>query len=84
METNSASSAQPNRGNGIANLRYGVYSQPTNVAGKTVREVREQFGKIWGIPTDAVAYLGKDKLSDDTVIQAGQNIEFSRKAGEKG
>lgn len=84
MDTNSSSAAQPNRANGIANLRYGVYSQPTNVAGKTVKEVRDQFAKVWGIPTDAVAYAGKDKLGDDHVIQPGQNIEFTRRTGEKG
>jgi len=84
MENNANSAAQPNRATGIANLRYGVYNQPTNVAGKTVKEVRDQFAKIWGIPTDAIAYSGKDKLADDHVIQAGQNIEFTRRAGEKG
>lgn len=84
MDTNTSSASQPNRPNGVANLRYGVYSQPTNVAGKTVKEVRDQFAKIWGIPNDAVAYAGKDKLADEHVIQPGQNIEFTRRAGEKG
>jgi hypothetical protein len=83
METNS-SSAQPNRATGMANLRYGVYNQPSNIAGKTVREVRDQFSKIWGIPSDAVAYCGKDKLDENATIQPGQNIEFHRRAGEKG
>lgn len=84
MESNNSSAAQPNRQTGIANLRYGVYNQPTNVAGKTVKEVRDQFAKIWGIPNDAVAYCGKDRLDDSAVIQPGQNIEFTRRAGEKG
>ena len=83
METNS-NSAQPNRPQGMANLRYGVYNQPSNIAGKTVREVRSQFSKIWGIPADAVAYCGKDKMDEDSVISPGQNIEFHRRAGEKG
>jgi hypothetical protein len=68
----------------MANLRYGVYNQPSNVAGKTVKEVRDQFSKIWGIPNDAVAYCGKEKLNEDSVIQPGQNVEFHRRAGEKG
>lgn len=83
MEQNS-SSAQPNRPAGMAGIRYGVYSQPSNVAGKTVKEVRDQFSKLWGIPNDAVAYCGKDKLDENAVIQPGQNIEFHRRAGEKG
>lgn len=69
---------------GVANVRFGVYSQPSNVAGKSVKEAREQFSKLWGIPTDAIAYKGKDKLTEDYVIQPGDNVEFHRRAGEKG
>jgi hypothetical protein len=68
----------------MANVRFGVYTQPAPVAGKTVREVREQFSKLWGIPSDAVAYKGKDKLDEDAVIGASDNVEFHRRAGEKG
>lgn len=69
---------------GVANVRFGVYSQPSNVAGKSVKEAREQFGKLWGIPNDAIAYKGKDKLDENYVIQPGDNVEFHRRAGEKG
>lgn len=68
----------------MANVRFGVYTQPAPVAGKTVREVREQFSKLWGIPSDAVAYKGKDKLDENYVIDANDNLEFHRRAGEKG
>jgi hypothetical protein len=34
--------------------------------------------------SDAVAYCGKDKLDENAVIQPGQNVEFHRRAGEKG
>lgn len=84
MENTSSSSSQPSRPSGMANLRYGVYTQPSNIAGKTVKDVRDQFSKIWGIPNDAVAYCGKEKLDESAVIQPGQNIEFHRRAGEKG
>lgn len=69
---------------GMANVRFGVYNQPSNIAGKSVKEAREQFSKLWGIPTDAVAYKGKDKLDEGYVIQPGDNVEFHRRAGEKG
>lgn len=69
---------------GVANVRFGVYSQPSNVAGKSVKDAREQFGKLWGIPNDAIAYKGKDKLDENYVIQPGDNVEFHRRAGEKG
>lgn len=83
MEATSNNS-NPERQSGVANLRYGVYSQPGNIAGKTVKEVRDQYSKIWGIPNDAVAYAGKDRLDEGAVIEAGQSIEFHRRAGEKG
>lgn len=75
--------AQP-AGGGMASIRFGVYNQPGNHAGKTVKEVREGLGKLWGVPGDASAYIGKEKMGDDYVIQAGDNLEFHRRAGEKG
>lgn len=69
---------------GTANIRYSVYNQPGNYVGKSVSEVRSQLTKLWGVPTDAVGHLGKEKLSDDYVIQDGDNIEFHKRSGEKG
>lgn len=69
---------------GMANVRFGVYNQPSNIAGKSVKDARDQFSKLWGIPNDAVAYKGKDKLDENYVIQPGDNVEFHRRAGEKG
>jgi hypothetical protein len=83
MESNMNSSSA-SQSSGVANVRFGVYNQPSNVGGKSIKEAREQFSKLWGIPTDAVAYKGKEKLSEDYVIQAGDNVEFHRRAGEKG
>jgi hypothetical protein len=80
----SSSQQQPSAASGIANVRFGVYNQPSNVGGKTVSQAREQFSRLWGIPTDAVAYKGKDKLDENYVIQPGDNVEFHRRAGEKG
>jgi hypothetical protein len=74
----------PQSSSGVANVRYGVYNQPAPVSGKTVAEVREQFSKLWGISSDAIAYKGKDKLDESYVIQANDNVEFHRRAGEKG
>jgi hypothetical protein len=81
---NQSNSTGAQASSGVANVRFGVYSQPTPVAGKSVKEVREQFSKLWGIPTDAIAYKGKDKLDEDYIIQPSDNLEFHRRAGEKG
>jgi hypothetical protein len=83
MEMNSQQN-NTNAANSVANVRYGVYNQPAPVSGKTVAEVREQFSKLWGISSDAIAYKGKDKLDENYVIQPNDNLEFHRRAGEKG
>jgi hypothetical protein len=83
MELNSQSN-NTTSSSGVANVRYGVYNQPAPVSGKTIGQVREQFSKLWGISSDAIAYKGKDKLDENYVIQANDNIEFHRRAGEKG
>ena len=70
--------------NGVSNVRFGVYSQATPVAGKSIKEIRDQFSKLWGIPSDATAYKGKDKLDENYVVQPNDNLEFHRRAGEKG
>ncbi len=81
---NESNSAFQKAAPGVANIRFGVYNQPTPISGKSVKDAREQFGKLWGIPSDAIAYKGKDKLDENYVIQPGDNVEFHRRAGEKG
>lgn len=81
---NESNSAENKSASGVANVRFGVYNQPAPIAGKSIKDTREQFGRLWGIPTDAVAYKGKDKLDENYVVQPGDNVEFHRRAGEKG
>ncbi|GEM_PF-1524812 len=81
---NESATSSAKASNGIANIRFGVYNQPSQIVGKSVKETREQFGRLWGIPNDAVAYKGKDKLDENYVIQPNDNVEFHRRAGEKG
>ena len=81
MQQASSSGAQSG---GAAQIRYGVYNNPGNHVGKSVSDLRNQFGSMWGIPTDASAYKGKEKLDDTYVVQPGDHIEFHRRAGEKG
>jgi hypothetical protein len=82
--TNTNGSSAQQGSSSMANVRFGVYTQPAPVAGKSVKDIREQFSKLWGIPSDAIAYKGKDKLAEDYVVQASDNLEFHRRAGEKG
>ncbi|MFZ4104864.1 hypothetical protein [Flavobacterium sp.] len=81
---NESNSSEIKSASGVANVRFGVYNQPAPIAGKSIKDTREQFGRLWGIPTDAIAYKGKDKLDENYVVQPGDNVEFHRRAGEKG
>lgn len=77
-----AAQQKPTQNN--ANVRYGVYGQPGAYAGKSVADVRKELGGLWGIPNDAAAYKGKERLEDAYVIQPGDQLEFHRRMGEKG
>lgn len=79
-------SQSPNpQGGGAASIRYGIFNQPGNHAGKTVGEIRKTTGSLWNLPEDSNAFVGgTNKVGDDYVIQPGDNVEFHRRAGEKG
>lgn len=76
--TGAAAGGQP------ARVRYGVHNQTGEIAGKTIGQVRAERARAWQLPSDAQAYKGTEKLSDDYMIQPGDNIEFHRRQGEKG
>lgn len=75
---------QPSASGGQATVCYGVYVEASNLAGKSVSEIRSGYARLWNIPNDAVAYKGKTAMGEDYVVQEGDTIEFFRKAGEKG
>lgn len=65
-------------------IRYAGYNHPTEYVGMTVKQARDKLSPMWGVPTDAVAYKGKEQLSDSTFLQAGDEIQFVKRQGEKG
>lgn len=69
---------------GQATVCYGVYVESNQLAGKTVKDVRQAYARLWNIPADAVAYKGKAAMTEDYILEQGDTIEFFRKAGEKG
>ena len=81
---NFAEAGQPKAANPKVNLRFGIYNQPGDYSGKSVAEVRQLFGAAWGIPNEASAFKGKERLADDYILQPGDELEFHRRAGEKG
>lgn len=64
------------QGGGQAQVRFGVYTKSGSHAGKTVKQVRDAHSKLWGIPGEANAYKGTEKLDENYVIQEGDSIEF--------
>lgn len=69
---------------GRATIQYGVYSENTQIAGKTIKELRAIYGKLWSIPQDATAYKGKEAMTEDYIVKPNDTVEFFRKQGEKG
>lgn len=69
---------------GQANIRYSVYQEPGQFAGKTIAEVRAMRKDLWNIPADASAYVGREKVTDSYIIQPGDQVDFSKRMGEKG
>lgn len=69
---------------GRATVCYGVYTENTTIAGKTIAEVRAMYARLWNIPKDAVGYKGKEAMAEGYKIEPNDTIEFFRKAGEKG
>lgn len=68
----------------MAGMRFGIYNQQLPLAGKTVKQARDQLANMWNVPKDAQAYNGKQQLSDDHIIEAGEQLEWQRRTGEKG
>jgi len=74
-----AAAAQPTK------IQFGFFTLTGNqYAGKTIGEIRAQRGPMWQMPEDTVAMIGGQKVDDTRVLAEGDQLEFHRKAGEKG
>ncbi len=69
---------------GLVEVSYGPYSEALPVGGMTVGEIRRRYRDRFDIQPDSRAVLGGADASDETVVTAGQQLSFSRRAGEKG
>lgn len=66
-------------------VRYGVNSLNLDtLAGKTVREVREELGDLLNIPEAAQVRINGAAATDDNTVADGASVEFVKTAGEKG
>lgn len=67
-------------GHQSAVVQYGVYAHydPNIVEGKTVAELRMEFGGLWGIPADARAYVNNIETSDSYRMRRRDKVSFHR------
>jgi hypothetical protein len=63
---------------------YGVHSLEADLAGRTVRDVRQTLRQALNISPQAVAVVDGREVEEDAILLAGQQLEFVRLAGEKG
>lgn len=63
---------------------HGANHEYFDIAGKTVGAVRKSLRNTFNIPGDAVAKIQGKEVGDDYVIASGQNLEFTKDAGQKG
>ena len=63
---------------------YGVNELDLELAGKTVSEVWKALEQVFNIPRDVAITLNGARVDDDTVVRAGDELEFQKAAGVKG
>ena len=63
---------------------HGANEQYFDVVGRSVGSVRKSLRDAMSIPSDAEAIVCGKKLSDDFILDSGQNLEFHKEAGVKG
>ena len=66
-----------------ATVTHGVH-RATAPADQTVREIRRRLHDRLALHDESQAIVNGREVSDDTLVRAGQTLDFMRKAGEKG
>lgn len=69
---------------GLATVIHGTYAETLPVAEMSIAQVRQRFAELLDIHPEATAILDGAPVEDDALVQAGQNLMFVRRAGEKG
>ena len=84
VQSQQAASAASPQG-GTAKIRYGVYAQQVPAGNNlSVGQIRSTYQTMWAMPGEADAFVGGNKVGDDYVIKSNDQVEFHRRAGEKG
>ncbi len=65
-------------------VTHGDQSNPYEVAGETVAAVRTHLTEAYSIHKDAKAYVNSEEVTGDTILRAGDELEFIKESGQKG
>jgi len=63
---------------------YGVNELDLELAGKPVSEIWKVLEQVFNIPRDAVVTVNGTRVDDTWVVEAGDELEFTKAAGVKG
>ena len=70
--------------NQLVSVSSGPYLEQLPVGNMPVGEVRRRFADRFDIDPNAQAVLDGQPVDDQTTVQPGQALMFTRRAGEKG
>lgn len=65
-------------------VKFGMMKAERNLSGRSVTEIRNEFGGMWKLPGNAAAFVNHKKVDDSYELQPGDELTFIREAGEKG
>jgi hypothetical protein len=65
-------------------IRYGIHRLEAHVAGKSVAEIRKLLQQPLNLDPQAMALINHRQASPQSLLQAGDQLEFVRLAGVKG
>ena len=68
----------------MARVSAGIHMEQLPIAGRTIGEIRREFGSRWDLRPDSLAYVEGSPVGDDTVLAAGEMLIFGMRSGEKG
>jgi hypothetical protein len=65
-------------------IRYGIHRLEAKVGGKTVAQIRKLLQQPLNLDPRVIALVNHRQAIDNTILQAGDQLEFVRLAGVKG
>jgi hypothetical protein len=65
-------------------IRYGIHRLEARVGGKTVGEIRKLLQQPLNLDPRVIALVNHRQATDQTLLRAGDQLEFVRLAGVKG